>query len=319
MALTANSTTVCVSRPTLVAVDPRGSLYQDKPLSIVVKMDSSPLYRDPQVIIPAFSGLIAAAALWFAGRQIRHARHQYLRDASWRRSTLFAEELRNLISNDEIDVICRVLDWRGGYVFLPERYKSLFENQSPITVSWDKFVQSVSVERPDFWMSDKESYVYRTCFDSFCGTLNQIYLDPRLRDDSDVPRNFPLFLAWRKELDRWLKHQKQNNKYLTYKDKARTIAIDDEYGRHLKSISFYCNRVINPKKEMNKSINTGPGDIDCVAKENMKNFIEEYYSPELYKFIEYLANLGSGLVDQSQKMTVAARATAEKKTVGHRS
>ena len=29
--------------------------------------------------------------------------------------------------------------------------------------------------------------------------------------------------------------------------------------------------------------------------------------------------LGSGLVDQSQKMTVAARATAEKKTVGHRS
>ena len=30
-------------------------------------------------------------------------------------------------------------------------------------------------------------------------------------------------------------------------------------------------------------------------------------------------NLGSGLVDQSQKMTVAARAMAERKTVGHRS
>ena len=29
--------------------------------------------------------------------------------------------------------------------------------------------------------------------------------------------------------------------------------------------------------------------------------------------------LGSGLVDQSQKMTVAARAMAERKTVGHRS
>ena len=29
--------------------------------------------------------------------------------------------------------------------------------------------------------------------------------------------------------------------------------------------------------------------------------------------------LGSGLVDQSQKMTVAARATAEKKAVGQRS
>ena len=30
-------------------------------------------------------------------------------------------------------------------------------------------------------------------------------------------------------------------------------------------------------------------------------------------------NLGSGLIDQSQKMTVAARATAEKKAFGHRS
>ena len=29
--------------------------------------------------------------------------------------------------------------------------------------------------------------------------------------------------------------------------------------------------------------------------------------------------LGSGLIGHSQKMTVAARATAEKKTVGHRS
>ena len=31
------------------------------------------------------------------------------------------------------------------------------------------------------------------------------------------------------------------------------------------------------------------------------------------------AHLGSGLIDQSQKMTVAARATAEKKAFGHRS
>lgn len=30
-----------------------------------------------------------------------------------------------------------------------------------------------------------------------------------------------------------------------------------------------------------------------------------------------LVDLGSGLVDQSQKMTVAARAMADKKTVGH--
>ncbi len=33
----------------------------------------------------------------------------------------------------------------------------------------------------------------------------------------------------------------------------------------------------------------------------------------------YSTLLGSGLIGHSQKMTVAARATAEKKTVGHRS
>jgi hypothetical protein len=37
-------------------------------------------------------------------------------------------------------------------------------------------------------------------------------------------------------------------------------------------------------------------------------------------FVESLVRaLGSGLIDQSQKMMVAARATAEKKAFGHRS
>ena len=35
------------------------------------------------------------------------------------------------------------------------------------------------------------------------------------------------------------------------------------------------------------------------------------------KFLQW--ELGSGLIDQSQKMTVAARATAEKKAFGQRS
>ncbi len=34
-------------------------------------------------------------------------------------------------------------------------------------------------------------------------------------------------------------------------------------------------------------------------------------------YVEEVFHLGSGLVDQSQKMTVAARAMADKKTVGH--
>ena len=41
--------------------------------------------------------------------------------------------------------------------------------------------------------------------------------------------------------------------------------------------------------------------------------------PAYYSQLPICAVLGSGLVDQSQKMTVAARAMAERKTVGHRS
>jgi hypothetical protein len=40
---------------------------------------------------------------------------------------------------------------------------------------------------------------------------------------------------------------------------------------------------------------------------------------KLLHIINSTISLGSGLTDHSQKMTVAARATAEKNTVGHRS
>ncbi len=58
------------------------------------------------------------------------------------------------------------------------------------------------------------------------------------------------------------------------------------------------------------------------AYQNARNGFED---PRLFELNGKLTglwsamSLGSGLVDHSQKMTVAARATAEKKTVGHRS
>ena len=56
-----------------------------------------------------------------------------------------------------------------------------------------------------------------------------------------------------------------------------------------------------------------PNWLAALIKQQPANSIEEsvYQGKRAY--------LGSGLVDQSQKMTVAARAMAERKTVGHRS
>jgi len=51
---------------------------------------------------------------------------------------------------------------------------------------------------------------------------------------------------------------------------------------------------------------------------------DNVFGERLWRSVKYeeanlqaMAWLGSGLVDQSQKMTVAARAMADKKTVGH--
>ncbi len=48
---------------------------------------------------------------------------------------------------------------------------------------------------------------------------------------------------------------------------------------------------------------------------------DHFHAKKFFDYIIYnlAQSLGSGLIDQSQKMTVAARAIAEKKTVGHRS
>lgn len=65
----------------------------------------------------------------------------------------------------------------------------------------------------------------------------------------------------------------------------------------------------------------------CVIKNSGNSKLAEVGNVCVQKFLRLMSNrifsvirrLGSGLVDHSQKMTVAARATAEKKTVGHRS
>lgn len=45
----------------------------------------------------------------------------------------------------------------------------------------------------------------------------------------------------------------------------------------------------------------------------------EHLAEAFADYARFTSYLGSGLIDQSQKMTVAARATTEKKAFGHRS
>ena len=63
-----------------------------------------------------------------------------------------------------------------------------------------------------------------------------------------------------------------------------------------------------------------PDKCTLSTRNGVPVYYEVYGSGEPILLITGMASvLGSGLIDQSQKMTVAARAMAEKKTVGQRS
>ena len=72
--------------------------------------------------------------------------------------------------------------------------------------------------------------------------------------------------------------------------------------------------VMNPHAMQHLLPLAGPRDVS-----NLFAALERH-APELRNLVAaYKPSLGSGLVDHSQKMTVAARAIAEKKAVGQRS
>ena len=63
----------------------------------------------------------------------------------------------------------------------------------------------------------------------------------------------------------------------------------------------------------------GQTDFNFALDPGVGIYVDDVYIPTLSSSLLDLMDLGSGLVDHSQKMTVAARAMAEKKAVGQRS
>ena len=63
----------------------------------------------------------------------------------------------------------------------------------------------------------------------------------------------------------------------------------------------------------------GQTDFNFALEPGVGIYVDDVYIPTLSSSLLDLMDLGSGLVDHSQKMTVAARVMAEKKAVGQRS
>lgn len=79
-----------------------------------------------------------------------------------------------------------------------------------LKLDWDRFVANTAFDRCSSW-EEPESYLYRTCFDSFCMAVDSIRNDPR----------FP--------------------------DETRDAESNEALRRQLSDISFHCASILKPR------------------------------------------------------------------------
>lgn len=195
-------------------------------------------------LIGAFA---TASGLFFAGWQILITRRENKEERKWKRSEVVRSHLADMVSNPNIALVSRILDWRGGPARIPEPFQPLFEaietkgatpdwhSKAPargyFEINWDRFVRALAVKRDLEWRC-ADMFMYRTCFDSFCAFIQGVA------------------------------------------DDVRSIGVKEtEYA----DLSFYCYRVIFPK-DASRSDHPEAGIM-------MRAFIEEYYNTRTFEII----------------------------------
>lgn len=190
---------------------------------------------------------VTAAGLVFAGSQIYFSRRQHEDERQWKRSEFVHTLLSEMVSNPNIALISRILDWREGPAPIPPSFQSLFDARRAATpapawdaprighdyfeINWDRFVRSLKVDRDAEWR-EPDMYAYRTCFDSFCTFIQGVAED------------------------------------------VRTLGVAaSEYA----DLSFYCYRIIFPLNAAR--------DRDYDADERLRDYIEAYYNAKTYNVL----------------------------------
>jgi hypothetical protein len=112
---------------------------------------------------------------------------QYLRAKRWRAGDLAVTLMAQLEADDELAFACRALDWGGGPLIVPERYRPLVEdlqegkkNPTPMergAVMWhdpELLGRAVGVEIAIDFYREPEGLIYRYCFDKLFDHLANI-------------------------------------------------------------------------------------------------------------------------------------------------
>jgi ribosomal protein S18 acetylase RimI-like enzyme len=170
----------------------------------------------PEFVGALLSALITAivtgGGLYFAWLEIRRAREEYENDLQWKRSEYVRGLLAEMITDEKIALICRILDWREGPALIPADFVPFFNKEKNLKndsdagifeIDWSRFVRSLTKSRDIHWRN-ADLLMYRTCFDSFCSFIQ------RTADD-------------------FVSHE------------ITTTQFAD--------LSFYCHRIINPRNQ----------------------------------------------------------------------
>jgi hypothetical protein len=190
---------------------------------------------------------VTAAGLIFAGSQIYFSRRQHEEERRWKRSEFVRTLLSEMVSNPNIALISRILDWREGPAPIPAPFQGIFDArrkrqpapewdtpriaETYFEISWDRFIRSLKVLRDAEWR-EPDMYAYRTCFDSFCTFIQGVAED------------------------------------------VRTLGVvASEYA----DLSFYCHRIIFPLNAARER------DFDADVK--LQAYIEAYYNAKTYNVI----------------------------------
>jgi hypothetical protein len=120
----------------------------------------------------ALSALIAAFGALYVYREYRRAQY-------WRKGDLAAALMQKLESNDELAFACQALDWGGGPIMVPERYRPLMKrfnvpHDGVIDHSPAVLASALEPILNKETLASPQGLTYRHCFDKLFDHLENI-------------------------------------------------------------------------------------------------------------------------------------------------
>ncbi len=208
---------------------------------------------NPSAAASIFAALLGATVtligIRFAYVQISITRRQHQEERRWKRSEFVRTLLSEMVSDPNIALITRVLDWREGPARIPAYFLPLFSAirgrgkrrawDNPVIaddffeIDWQRFVSALEILRqdksPEAEWRQPDKYMYRSCFDSFCTFIQGVSED------------------------------------------VRSLGVKaSEYA----DLSFYCHRVVFPRDASRA--------LTEEAQSKIREYIEHYYNDKTY-------------------------------------